>query len=439
MPVWERGVRRRPTLEHLAFLRQTQWRTPEEIARLQLGELRALLAHCGRNVPYYRELFAKVGFDPRGITSARDLEALPLLTRETIRERYDDLVDPARRGRNLRKGTTGSTGTPLRFEYSRESEVWRQAVRIRAYGWSGYEPGAPTYYYWGRASDLPRGADGARIRLDRAMRRELFVDSMAQDEASCRSAIDLFRRQRPRTLVGYTQSTADLARYVLDRGLRDWDDVPVVCGAEAVFPADRAALERAFGPVFETYGARETMLLAAECEAHDGMHLAEENLVVEIVQGGKVVPHGEVGDVVVTDLHNYGMPLVRYVNGDLAAMHVEGRCRCGRGLARLAHVDGRRVETLRARDGTPIPGIVFAVLFAGPREEIVRHFQATQRASGAVELRIIRGRHWSDAGFADLEQRVRGYLRGQPLTVEVCETIPLEASGKRRSVIVEPP
>ena len=440
-PAWEKIVRRRPTLTHLEFLDHTQWLAPQVIERIQRDKLRTLLTHANQHVPYYRELFEKIGFDPRDLQSRSDMEAIPVLTKDIIRERYDDLVAPAYRGLNLKKGTSGSTGTPLKFEYSHESYAWREAMRIRGYRWAGYRLGSPTFYYWAQVHALPEGAKGMKIRLDRALKRETFIDSMKQDEASMRAAVDLLRRSNPTTIVCYTQSCAQWARFILDRGLRDWDDIPVICGAEAVLPADRAAIAKAFGPeIFETYGSRETMLMAAECPAHDGMHLSEENLLLEIVRNGKPLPEGETGEVVVTDLHNFGMPFIRYANGDMASMdppRAARLCACGRGLRKLERVDGRRADTLHDAQGTPIPGIVFHVLFSDSRQEVIKQFQAVQHKSGDITFRAVRGQDWNEEAFAKIMDRFRQYLRGVPLKIELCESIPAAANGKRKTILVE--
>jgi phenylacetate-CoA ligase len=435
MPSWEGVVRRRDTLAYLKYLDLSQWVPREERSKRELAELRHLLSYAGEHVPYYRDLFRKEHFDPRGVSSIRDLEALPLLTRTIVRERYADLVDPAHRGKNLKKGTSGSTGAPLKFEYSMTSECWRQAAKVRGYGWAGYRPGLKTFYYWAAVS---AARPSLKIRADRTLRRETFVDSMKQDNASRWAALALFRKVRPNVVVCYTQSCAQFARWIMEEGLRDWDDVPVICGAEAVLPGDRAVLASAFGAdIFETYGSRETMLMAAECEAHDGLHIQEENLVVEVVKDGRAVPPGEPGDVVVTDLHNLGMPMIRYVNGDIAKLAESGACACGRSLAKVSRVDGRRADMLIDRDGNGIPGIVFHVLFSDARREVVRQFQAVQSDSGAVVLKVIRGREYSEDAFMAITQRFSGYLRGLPFSVEFHETITPHPSGKIRTIIVE--
>ena len=253
------------------------------------------------------------------------------------------------------------------------------------------------------------------------------------------AALDSLRRTRPEVIVCYTQSCAQFARWIVDKGLRDWDDIPVICGAEAVLLADRAMLAKAFGPgIFETYGSRETMLMAAECEKHAGMHLSEENLVLELVKNGQPIGPGESGDVVVTDLHNYGMPMIRYVNGDVALHAPEGECPCGRGLARLERVDGRRADTLFDREGNAVPGIVFHVLFSDARKELVRQFQAVQTMNGEVVLKVVRGRDFAEDAFQSVTGRFSEYLRGLPFTVEFHEAIaPHQRSGKLQTIVVE--
>jgi phenylacetate-CoA ligase len=252
-PTWQKVMRGRSIFDHLAQMESTQWLCRDELEALQLRDLRALLDHAGANVPYYRELFGKVGLDPRGVTSVRDLAVLPPLTREIIHERYDDLIDPAHRGKNIKKGTSGTSGAPLKFEYGNESEAWRQAVRIRAYRWAGFRLGLPTLHYWAQGADLPHGIRAAKVKLDRALRRDVYVDAVRQDEKALMETVEIIRRMKPHVIVAYTQAAAHLARFILDRDLRDWDDIPVICGAEAVLAADRSALRRAFGRgIFET-------------------------------------------------------------------------------------------------------------------------------------------------------------------------------------------
>src|SRR5262249_25984262 len=145
-----------------------------------------------------------------------------------------------------------------------------------------------------------------------------------------------------------------------ERGLAAWSPRSIVVGAEKLHPFQRELIERVFrAPVFETYGAREFMLIGAECDRHDGLHLTTENLLVEVLDDeGRPAPAGAEGNAVVTDLTNAGMPFLRYVNGDRAVAGF-GACPCGRGLPLLRKVVGRRLDVLHTPDGRRAPGELF--------------------------------------------------------------------------------
>ena len=161
---------------------------------------------------------------------------------------------------------------------------------MRGYGWAGYRQGDRTLHLW---SDPPRPRHrrwwwrlvaSRRVAADRGLRREVYVDSTVRSEELWERTVELIRRKRPHAIVCYAQAGVELARHVVASNARDWETIPVICGAEPLLPGDRAILQQAFGPaVFETYGNREVMLIATECEEHDGLHVQAENLVVEVV------------------------------------------------------------------------------------------------------------------------------------------------------------
>jgi phenylacetate-CoA ligase len=298
--------------------------------------------------------------------------------------------------------------------------------------------GRPTVHYWGAGGSVPEGWAARKVRVDRALRRETYLDAVTQDDGSLRAAARTLARVKPHCIIAYTQALASFARFVLEHGLRDWPDAHVLCAAESLHDHDRAAIGRAFGPeVFETYGSRETMLIAAECASHDGMHLSEESLLVEITRDGRGVPAGQPGEVLVTDLHNYGMPFIRYANGDEATMAPEAPCSCGRALRKLARVDGRCMNTMRDANGDPVPGMLFISLLAS-ETDMIRAYQGIQRSSGAVELKVVRGREWDERRFAVTARRLRAYFKGLPFDVTYCDQIPPSKSGKRSPLVVEP-
>jgi len=441
-PAWERGVRRRPVIAYLRQLQKLDRSSADEVFAFQRRNLAALLRHAYEHVPFYRRSFDDAGVRPEHIQGPEDLPRLPLLTRQAARASGDERISTAPPRPTIRKTTGGTTGEPLVIRYDADSEYWRQAVKLRGFGMSGWRIGHVALHYWGAATREQPLGERIKQELDRMVRREHYVDCTPRGDEHKAEVVAALRRLRPRAIFCYAQAGAELARYINRTGARDWGTIPVVCGAERVWPADRAALEQAFGPsVFETYGCREVMLIAGECKAHDGLHVQVENLVVEVVgPDGRPVAPGEVGEVVLTDLHNYGQPLIRYANGDLAVAMPQGAvCGCGRAHPRLASIEGRSTETLRDGAGNAVGGMIFNLAFS-PLAEAVRQFQAVQHGDGSITVKVVPdGRELPGAALAHVEASCARYLPGVAVRFEMVGDIPATRTGKRKVVVVEPP
>jgi phenylacetate-CoA ligase len=441
-PGWEHAIRKRPTLGHLQRLERTQWCSLDELQALQQTELGRLLAHAYARVPHYRDRFAEAGLGPDAVRRLDDLPRLPLLTREDATRHFETRKSTAPPLPAIDKSTSGTTGAPLLFAYDRGSEYWRVATKLRGYGWAGYLAGDRSLHFWGSPPVRPPPlTKRVKVSVDHWLRREQYVDCTDRSEHRLEQVVRLIRRRRPTVIVCYAQAGAALARHVNENGSRDWADISVIAAAERLFPRDRDSMVQAFGPgVFETYGNREVMLIAAECEAHDGLHLSMENLIVEIVvrDGAAERParQGELGEVVITDLHNYGAPFIRYVTGDLAIQSAAGRCACGRSLGRLDRIEGRATDTLRDGAGRAVSGLFFNVLFAALAHK-VREFQVVQRKDLAIELKIVPTTLFDDALLEDVRSHCQKHIPGVELRTEIVAQLTADRGGKLRVVAVE--
>ena len=442
-PLWESGVRKRPTLGYWKELERTQWCSLDELVDMQRAALARLLRHAYENVPYYRTKLDQAGIVPSDVRRVEDLNGLPLLSRDDAQA-----SGHARRSRTapfaqVSKMTSGSSGRPLAFAYDWDSEYWRQATKLRGYSWAGYRPGDKSLHFWGTLGaiyELPR-LKRMKADLDHRLRREHYIDCTDRSPAALDRVIRAIRELKPSVILCYAQAGAALARHVMLTGQRDWETIPIICGAERMFPSDRASLVEAFGQeVYETYGSREVMLMAAECSAHEGMHVSMENLIVELVvrdeRGARKAMPGEIGEVVVTDLHNYGAPFIRYVTGDLAIESPPGTCACGRALTRLMSVEGRVTETLRDGAGNPVSGLLFNVIFSVLADK-VQQFQVVQRKDRSIELKLVPGAKFDDGVLDILRKSCRQFLPGVGLNTQLVPLIPLGKNGKRRVVVVE--
>ena len=437
LPAFETVYKRRQTFRYWRELEASQWHSFSEIKAAQVESLKSLLTHASAECPYYAELFREFGLDLRNSDIESQFQKLPLLTKSRIRENQPRLVAANLRGQLMTKATGGSTGVPLQIQLDQGSLERRTAAMWRGYGWAGAGPGTKQFFLWGvPVEERPSWRDWKDRIYNVILRRKVFSAFQLTESVT----VDLARmvaRYQPDSIVAYTNAIYTFAKNLQERGLRPYSPQSIVVGAEKLHPFQRETIESVFqAPVFETYGCREFMMIGGECSEHHGLHLTMENLLVEIVDDdGKPTPKSEIGNVVVTDLYNYGMPMVRYLTGDQAVAGW-GTCRCGRGLPTLSEVRGRSADTIRTPDGRQIPGVFFPHLlkdFAG-----IRQFQVVQSSRDHLQLKVVLGQNWDAALQPVLLQRVRRTVGDEvQLDWTPVESIPLTKAGKHRVVVSE--
>jgi len=431
-PLYESGLRRRKTLRHLDEYERNQWLDEDAIRHLQWQKLQRLLRHCWEHVPYYRQQWTKLGIaGPQDIRGLDDYARLPVLDKPTIRANFGQLIADDHRDGLLYKTTGGSTGEPLRFGYTRESYERRLAVMWRGYGWAGARLGERTLYLWGIAP----GRQKPKERLYQAAFNRRMLSAFEMSEARMAEYADAIDRFRPQTIVSYVAPVVELSEWLLANKRKPWRPQRVLGAAEALHESQRDVIERAFGcPAYNTYGCREFMLIAAECEHRRGLHVTADHLCVEL---GESIGQGGDGprEVVVTDLHNYGMPLLRYANGDLASPG-RGHCTCGRGLPLLASVDGRKLDALRTPDGRYVPGeyVVYAFLHATG----IRRYQVVQKRLDAFEITLVRDRDFDASVVGLVSDELKKVVGdGVALDFRFADEIPPTPTGKHRVTVSE--
>jgi len=388
---------------YLDELRRTQWLSGEEIAQLQLRRLRRLVDHAADHVGYWRETFQAAGIGPGDIRTLDDLRRIPLLTKQELRENiYFDLLSDNNDKRKIEKMvTSGSTGEPLALFVDRLQLDMRWATAVRAAEWAGTRCGDRQLVLWRTTAG---GAPGrVRERLDALLLRRKRMAAFPLDEDAARRCVDYVRRRRPALVAGDAEALAALA-HLLDGGPGAGAGAVVSFG-QTLLPGARALIEACFGArLFDGYGAREFGTIAHECEAHAGYHVNAESFIVEVLRDGRPVGEGEVGEVVVTDLNNRCVPLLRYRLGDVAVA-TDRRCPCGRGLPLLARVSGRRPAGVLGARGRFVPATFFAHLFKD-YEYAVLGYQVVQEVPDRVDVRIVRRSRFS----SDTEDAIRRAL-----------------------------
>lgn len=411
-----------------ALLSKSQWWAYEDVRELQWREVRRLLECAFRSVPYYQEKYRKAGARLEDIRTWEDFAQLPPLTRQEVNEFRQQLCSTTFRGKLLPHATGGSSGVPTRFYRTYESYDWRTAAKDRVYSWAGLNPGERVAMLWGAPVGKVSTYRQWKTRAYDAYNRQLVLNTFTQDDRMWKEVYAGIMRFRPCVVVGYVSSLKGFAEYLRRSGLRLARLRGVIAAAEPLFSDAREQIASAFGaPVFNTYGSREFMSLAGECERQDGLHINAENVLVETAH------EGVSSEIYITDLHNYGMPFIRYEIGDRGRL-TTSPCACGRGLPRLMSIDGRVLDTLRTADGRVVPGEFFPHLLKDIPE--IREYQVVQKTPDRIEIAAVLSRPISEAGKALLHAEIGKAFGGQiDWEIKPVEGIPRLGSGKHRVTV----
>ena len=423
-PAYE-GLRGRATLRHLREYEASQWLSPEQVAHLQWRKLTALVAHCWEQVPFYRERWQAIGFEPGDLKSMQDYARLPVLTKADIRTRFDDLKARSLREELLYKATGGSTGEPLRFGYTRESNDRRAAVMWRGYGWTGARLGRRALFLWGGAVGDPGRVAQLKDRLYHAAFNRRMLNSFLMRDDNMAAYADAIAAWRPEVVVAYVDPIVRLSKWLLAQGRSIPGVVSVLGAAEALHDFQRPIIEAAF-PGARAYNTYD--------QDRDGLLVNADHLVVELAGATKAPDGTETGELAITDLHNWGMPFIRYVNGDVASRRDAWHCGGRHGLPRLSRIDGRRLDAIRTPDGRVLPGEFFPHMLKDVAG--VRRFQVVQDSLDRFTLKVVPGPEFGADQEAYVRREVSKVLGSDAsLDLQRVDDIPLTASGKFRVTV----
>lgn len=434
------AIRGTQTMRALRELEDSQWWPLSRIEELQATKLNELISHAYQKVPYYRRLMDRADLRPCAIRSATDLSRLPVLTRDMVRTSMTEMRATDYPARKLRRGTTGgSTGQPLVFYSTLDDQRTHGFARgIRAMQYAGVDLGERRMLI--RIQRHHSSSSEQMLhRLSRILENVHELDSRDITESTLTDIVSYLDRDDVRCLTGYPSAVSFIASWIEEKGTTVPALDAIVTGGEQLFTHQRQRIRTVFGlEPFSKYSTNEAFEIAMECEAHSGMHIAAEDLVVEIVDAdGIPVPPGTEGRILVTNLHNYGMPLIRYDLEDTGAF-LPGSCPCGRGLPRLSHVLGRRFDIIHTPSGRHVSGSNLGTNRLANMP--VRKFQFVQEALDHLVVRLVAVPGTPDSDLSAMRSCIPPMLNeilGDDVRVEVTfqDDIELTSGGKHLLVI----
>ncbi len=404
-------------------LEQSQWLSCQALQEQQLRQLELLLRHAASTVPYYRERW-------RG--GPRAFEELPILGGRELQDDYERLKServPPEHGRTSELRTSGSTGAPKRVLRTQLSQLFWEALTLREHLWHRRD-------FSKKLAVIRRGPSGTHASWGGAT-AGAFVTGPAVGvplESDVDTQVAWLQQESPAYFLTYPSLLREMTRASLLGGIRIPGLLQARTLSEIVTLELRQLCREAWGvPLIDMYSSEEVGFIAAQCPDYEHYHVHAETLLVEVLdEGGRPCAPGEVGRVVVSDLHNFATPLIRYDLGDFAEV---GRpCPCGRGLPVLARIIGRTRNALVTADGKrhyPLLGQT-GFLDIAP---ILQH-QFVQTAFDVVEARVVTREPLAPEQIRRLQAHVGKRLpAGIRIEVVQVESVPRSPGGKYEDFI----
>ena len=426
---WPGGLE---TQRHLHELERTQWLSRPELEAWQLQRIQQVVRYAYEHVPYYRERYQREDIHPEDIKSIKDFQALPFLTKEEVNNHLDALVSPPFRARLHSNETGGSTGQPMRFFVEDSFWWWNAALEFRGRGWYGVREGDKIAWVWGAIRDMPSWSWAKRLRA--GIMRQRYLNAFSMTEAKMRAFANMLVRWQPVMFRAYASALSLFARYIKEQEITGIHPRLIETTAEKVTDSQRRLLEAVFQcPVADCYSSRELGTIAYQCRA-GSLHVCE-TCYLEIIAGDQVVPTGQMGEVVVTSLHQFAMPFIRYKIGDMG-IYEAGQCSCGRGLPVLREVVGRVSDFLVTVDGQFVHSAFFEYVFQ-VKPEVV-HYQVYQPDREHLVVRLVCRQSVDSAWLEGVRSELRArFGEAMQISLQVVDDIELTPAGKYRFVISE--
>jgi phenylacetate-CoA ligase len=430
-------LRREPVFKCLEELEENQWLTGDQINDLQWEALTNLVRHAYANVPYYRQLFDTLHIRPSDIKSPEDFWRIPVLTKEDLRRHSREMLASNRREPLHSAYTSGTTGIPLTFYRDGTSMAYALAAMYRGHRWYGVDVGAREAMLW----DEPIGW---RARVG-AMCKDLLLNRFREkecklDDDSLRHFYRIMKRKRPEYLMGFPSMIYPFAVLLKEEQLdgKSFGLKMVKCTAETLFDYQAQLVESVFGcHCMQEYGSAEVGVIAFECPER-GLHLMNDCVYVEFLdESDRPVSAGENARIVVTNLRNLSMPILRYDQGDMGA-DSEKTCSCGRGLPLMKSVEGRVCDYIVTAEGRRAHSSVLYHIVKNLADEghVIKQWRVYQTAIKELEIKIVKGPGFSENALARMNRGLRQYLGpGMDFDYEFVSDIPREKSGKLRNFV----
>ena len=422
-------------LKRVQELRINQYEKKEKIQIIQQEKLKNLLLHSYKYVPYYKSLIDKYGLSINSLHEYKNFKKLPYLNKDIIRKNFKELISTNLNGNKLYNcKTSGSTGESLYFYIDRNTVSYRKASVIVNQEWTNIYPGDKKASLWGAPMDQKK-AYSLRGRIHGLVAGVLFLSSYDLSPNIMDKYIKKIKSFQPKLLISYPGPLEVFAEHTKKRKVDFYTLKSIITSAEQLNKEQRKLFENVFNAkVYDRYGSREMGTIAHECNEQNGFHVDISRVFVEILDdNGNCLPPGSMGELYVTDLNNYGFPMIRYKINDRAAWS-NSICECGRGLPLLSIVEGRSLDIVKTKDNKKLGGTFWTILFK--TKPGIKQFQAFQENLDGIIIYYVKDENFEKTSLIYFEKKIKDKC-GKNFDVKFVhkKKIDKTASGKHRIVI----
>lgn len=422
--------------ETYKFIKESETWSYNKLLEHQYLQLGRLLTYVYENCLYYKKIFDKISLNPLKLKDIDDIQKIPLLTKDIIRNNLEDIQSKAFNDKQIIFETTGgSSGNPFKFcsqkGFSRSREV---AFIADLWDRIGYIFGKDVRMVL--RGTIPNSADGIEYR---PASKELICSTYYTDETHLYNYYKKMKDFNIQFIHGHVSSIAILAQFMVNNRL--YYRLRAVLGAsEKTYPFQRELIQQAFGTrIFSWYGMTEQVALAGACEHSDRYHIYPQYGILELVDkdGQIITKPGVLGEIVATGFNNYALPFIRYRTGDLAKYDI-GFCEyCGRKYKLLKEVEGRNYEYVITKSGNKISltGLIFGQHFNSFAH--ILKIQVYQEKPGCINIRIVKGKDFLQNIHEREILNVINKAVGSELDVQFSylQDIPATYRGKHRFLV----
>lgn len=394
--------------------------------------LQKLILHCYENVTYYKNLFEDIGLIKNKQIELEKFTQIPILTKEKLRENFNQLKsNNADERKSFDNSTGGSTGEPVKFMHDREYEKWCNAAN-RFYFKNILEIDdlhSKKVVLWGSDKDLFKGTIGYKAKILNYLTNTVLLNSFKMTDQNMEKYVRIINSYKPKILRGYAGSLYELSLFIKRTKSETFSPLVIISEAENLTDEMKKTIEGAFdAKVYNNYGSREIGPTAGECKKGN-FHVFDFHNFIEIVdKEGK--PSSD-GRIVVTNLHNYSMPFIRYEIGDTGILNNK-KCSCHLKLPIIEKLTGRIVSTFLLKNGTTVPSEFFIHLIGVVSKDLpIKKFQVIQESFEKIKIMVVLKKTLPTVAKHKTEQQIRQVM-GKNCQIEwqIVNDIPKTSSGK---------